>query len=123
MAAENLTSISSALSQIFAPQLARQWNRSAVTAALITAQADGLSAGKGKNVAWDVAFSGNTAATVAEGSDVADGELASDTNTAAVLNWAHYRSSFKVSETELDAAASSVGVANALMDLFGERIM
>ncbi len=123
MAAENLSSISASLSQIFAPQLARQWNRSAVTAALIAAQADGLSAGKGKNVAWDVAFSGNSASTVAEGSDVADGELASDTNTAAVLNWSHYRTSFKVSETELDAAASSVGVANALMDLFGERIM
>lgn len=123
MAAETLSSISTALSQVFAPQIARQWNRSAVTAALISLQPDGVSAGRGKNVAWDVAFSGNSATTVAEGSDVQDSELASDTNVPAVLSWAHYRSSFKVSETELDAAASSVGVATALMDIFGERIM
>lgn len=118
MAAETLASVSNALSQVFAPKLARQWNRSAITAALLEA-----AEGKGKNVAWDVAFSGNSATTVAEGSDVQDSELASDVNVPAVLNWAHYRSSFKVSETELDAAASSVGVATALMDLFGERIM
>lgn len=123
MAAETLSSVVNALSQVFAPELARQWNRSAVTAALIAAQPGAVSAGKGKNVAWDVAFSGNSAGTVAEGSDVSDGELASDTNLPAVLDWAHYRSSFKVSETELDAAASSVGVATALMDLFGERIL
>lgn len=123
MSAETLNSISGALSQVFAPELARQWNRSAVTAALIAAQPGAVSAGKGKNVAWDVAFSGNAATTVAEGADVSDGELASDANVPAILDWAHYRSSFKVSETELDAAASSVGVASALMDLFGERIL
>lgn len=123
MAAETLSSVVNALSQVFAPELARQWNRSAVVAALIAAQPGAVSAGKGKNVAWDVAFSGNAAGTVAEGSDVQDAELASDTNLPAILDWAHYRSSFKVSETELDAAASSVGVATALMDLFGERIM
>lgn len=123
MSAETLSSVANALSQVFAPKLARQWNRSAITAALIDAQADGVSAGRGKNVAWDVAVSGNSASTVAEGSDVSDGELASDVNLPAVLSWAHYRTSFKVSETELDAAASSMGTATALMDLFGERIL
>lgn len=123
MAAESLASLENALSQNFEAKLARQWNRSAITAALIDSLPGGVSAGGGKNVAWDVAFSGNSASTVAEGSDVQDSELASDSNVPAVLKWAHYRSSFKVSETELDAAASSVGVASALMDLFGERIM
>lgn len=122
MAAETLSDISNALSQNFAPDLARQWNRSAVLAGLVAAAAE-VMPGNGKNVAFDTEFSGASASTVAEGSDVTDGELASDVNVPAILSWAHYRSSFKVSETELDAAASSMGVASALLDLFGERIM
>jgi hypothetical protein len=117
MAAESLSSINSALSQIFAPDLSRQWNRSAITAALVPAKAGG-----GKNAAWDVEFSGATATTVAEGSDVAGGEYNSDVNQPAILSWAHYRSSFQISETELDAAASSVGIPQALQDLFGDRV-
>lgn len=119
---ESLNTISNALAQIFAPKLERQWNRSAVTAQLVAASA-GATAGAGKNVAWDLAFSGNTATTVAEGADVADSEYASDVNVPAVMQWANYRTSFKVTETELDAAASSAGSATALMDLFGERIL
>ncbi len=117
MAAENLASISAALSQIFAPELKRQWNRSAVTAAFVSA-----TAGAGKNAAWDVEFGGATAATVAEGSDVLPGEFNSDVNQPAILPWAHYRSSFSITETELDAAASSTGIPQALQDLFGDRV-
>ncbi len=117
MAGENLSSISSALSQIFAPDLARQWNRSAITAALVPA-----SKGAGKNAAWDTEFTGATAQTVAEGADVPGSEYSSDVNLPAILNWAHYRSSFQITETEYDAAASSVGTAQALQDLFGERV-
>lgn len=122
MASESLNSISNALAQVFAPKLERQWNRSAVTAQLVAAAA-GTVAGAGKNVAWDVAFSGATAGTVAEGADVSDSEYASDVNVPAVMQWATYRSNFKVTETELDAAATSMGSASALIDLFGERIL
>lgn len=117
MAAETLSSVSSALSQLFDAELARQFNRLTVTAANVP-----VVAGRGKNAAWDVTFTGATAATVAEGSDVQSSEYAQDVNVPATLSWAHYRSSFKVSETELDAAATSAGSATALLDLFGERM-
>lgn len=118
MAAETLSDLSDALSQTFAPELYKQWNRMAVLASMIEAQR-----GLGKNAAFDTEFSGATAATVAEGADVSDGELASDVNVPAVFDWCHYRSSFKMSETEIDAAASSIGSADALMDLFADRVM
>lgn len=117
MAGENLSSIGPALSQVFGPDLARQWNRSAITAALIAATAGG-----GKNAAWDVEFSGATAGNASEGSDVGAGEYNSDVNVPAILPWATYRSSFQITELELDAAASSVGIPQALQDLFGDRV-
>jgi hypothetical protein len=122
MAAEFLTSIDSALSQAFAEPLARQWNRSAIL--LNRLQAKGTTGvGGGKNVAFDLEFTGNQALTVAEGSDVAASEFASDVNLPAILPWAHYRSAFQISETEIDAASSSIGTPTALQDLFGDRIM
>lgn len=116
--AENLASISNALGQTFQGELERQWNRSAVAASRIP-----IRAGSGKNASWSVEFSGATATTVADGSDVQSSEYSNDVNVPAVLAWAHYRHSFQISETELDAAASSVGIPQALEDLFGERIM
>lgn len=117
MAVDTLALVSNALSQTFEKELARQFNRATVLASIVPAKAGG-----GKNAAWDTAFSGATAATVAEGADVSGGEYASDVNVPAVLDWAHYRSSFSVTETEIDAAASSVGIPTALEDIFGERI-
>jgi hypothetical protein len=122
MAGENLSSIFAALSQIMAPDLERQWNRTTMFLGAISAT-QGVSAGAGKNVAFDVEFTNATAATVAEGSDVQASEFNSDNNTVAIFPWCTYRSSFQVTELELDAAASSAGTANALRDLFGERIM
>jgi len=118
MAAEDLSSLSDALSQTFAPVLERQWNRSAVLASRVPARAGG-----GKNASWDVEFSGATAVTVADGADVDSSEFNSDKNTSATLPWAHYRTSFQVSETEVDAAASSMGIPQVLEDIFGERII
>lgn len=118
MAAEDLSTLNAALSQTFAPQLERQWNRSAVFATRVPAKA-----GNGKNAAWDVEFDGATAGTVAEGSDVQSGEYASDTTVPATVAWAHYRSSFQISETAVDAAASSQGIPQVLEDLFGEKIL
>jgi hypothetical protein len=118
MAIEVLSNLSSALSQVFEAQLARQWNRMAVTAQLIEAER-----GRGKNVAWDVEFSGNSAGSVAEGSDVATSEFATDVVLPATLSWATYRSSFLISELEVDAAAGSQGSADALLDIFGEKML
>jgi hypothetical protein len=118
MATETLATISAALSQLFAPDIARQWNRMAVTAALLEARK-----GRGKNVAWDTEFSGTSAQSVAEGSDVAESEFVTDINVPAVLSWGTYRASFKVSELEIDAAVSSQGSADALLDIFGERVL
>jgi hypothetical protein len=120
--AEYLASINSALSQIFAEPLARQWNRSTILLNRLMAKGD-IGDGKGKNVAFDVEFTGNQASTVAEGSDVQPNEFQSDVNMPAVLPWAHYRSSFQISETEFDAARSSLGTPAALQDLFGDRIL
>jgi hypothetical protein len=122
MAAENLASINSALSTFFAPDLHRQWNRTSVLLGLLAAKGD-IGDGKGKSVNFDLEFTGNTAQTVAEGSDVQASEFASDINVPAILPWAHYRSSFAISETEFDAAMTSQGVPAALQDLFGDRIL
>lgn len=118
MAAETLSSVSAALSQTFAEPLNKQWQRLVPLAALVP-----VKKGFGKNAAFDVEFTGATAATVAEGSDVQGSEYNSDVNVPAILSWGHYRSSFQVSETELDAAASSLGTPAALQDLFGDRIV
>lgn len=122
MASENLASINSALSTFFAPDLHRQWNRTSVLLGLLAAKGD-VGDGKGKSVNFDLEFTGNTASSVAEGSDVAASEYASDVNVPAILPWAHYRSSFQISETEFDAAMTSQGIPAALQDLFGDRIL
>ena len=122
MAGENLSSIWTALSQIMAPELERQWNRTTMFLGAISAS-KGVTSGDGKNVAFDTEFTGATAQTVAEGSDVPATEYASDTNVPAYFPWCTYRSSFAVTEMELDAASGSVGTPQALRDLFGARIL
>ncbi len=118
MAIENLAAVSAALSQVFAPDFARQMNRLAVVAAAIPAER-----GRGKNAAWDVEFSGATADAVEEGSDVTEGEFTTDPMQPAVLHWSHYRQSFRLTETEIEAAATSVGSPDVLLDMFGERAL
>lgn len=118
MALETLAAVSAALSQTFEEQFVRQYNRLAVAAALIQAEA-----GRGKNAAWDVEFSGAQADAVQEGSDVDESEFTTDQPVPAVLGWSTYRQSFKLSENEIDAAASSVGTPEVLLDMFGERVL
>lgn len=122
MAESLLTNISSALSLTFADTLARQFNRSAVLGGLLPSK-PGSGGGNGKSHNWDVEMDGATAGSYAEGDDVASSEFAVDTLVPAVLPWAAYRSAFWVSQLQLDAAASSVGVASALNRLLGERIL
>lgn len=118
MALETLAAVSAALSQIFAEDMTRQMNRMAVAAAVVPAER-----GRGKNAAWDVEFSGAMADAVEEGSDVQESEFTTDPVQPAVLNWAHYRQSFKITETEIEAAASSIGTPDVLLDMFGERVL
>lgn len=115
---DTLSNVANALSQRFASKLSRQFNRMSVVAAALPSEE-----GFGKNVAWDAEFSGATAGSYAEGADVAGGELNVDVLVPATLSWGHYRSAFKVSETELDAASSSQGSADAILALLDERIM
>lgn len=118
MALETLSGIASALTQVFAPELDRQFNQEAVTAKALT-----FEDGRGKNVAWDVEFSGASAAAYAEGSDVTDGEMLTNPAVPAVLDWGRYRSAFKISGDAIDAAMSTVDGATALVDLVRERVL
>lgn len=121
--AEISTAILSALSQVFAPDIKRQWNRTCHFLGAVNATPGGVTPGGSKNVAFDVEFTGSTAGTVAEGSDVAAGEYNSDINVPAFFNWATYRSSFQISEQEVDIARTSIGSADAIMNIFGNRIL
>jgi hypothetical protein len=123
MAAEISTAVLSALSQIMQPYLQRQWNRTTYFLGLLNAAPASISAGFGKNVAFDVEFTGATAQTVAEGADVPAAEFNSDVDTVAIFPWATYRSSFQISEQEIDMARTSVGIPQALQDLIGDRIL
>lgn len=122
MSGENLASISSALSTFFQEPLHQEWNRNTLLLNRLSAVGD-IGDGKGKSVNFDVEFSGATASTVAEGSDVADSEFSSDVDIPGVLPWAHYRTSFKISETEFAAAMSSGGTPEQLRRLFENRVM
>lgn len=122
MATELLSNISGALAQTFAPRLTRLWNRRAVLARTLRAVPGG-GQGYGKNVAWDVQTSGATATAFAEGSDVQASEFTFDPVQSAVLPWGHYRSSFSLSDLEIEVAARNLGNANELVDLVEERFM
>src|ERR1700722_19869936 len=121
MAAESLPAIFNALSQTFESEIEKQWNRTTYMLALIAAMAR-VTMGDGKNVAFGTEFTGATAGTVAEGADIAAAEYNSDINEPAILPWSTYRSSFQISEQEVDIARISAGSPTALLDLFGDRI-
>ena len=121
--AEISTAILSALSQTFAPDIKRQWNRTTHFLGAVNAVPGAVSAGGSKNVAFDVEFTGATAGTVAEGADIAVGEYNSDVDVPAIFNWATYRSSFQISEQEVDIARTSIGSSDAIMNIFGNRIL
>jgi hypothetical protein len=115
---ELLTNVAGALSQRFAPKLARQFNRLTVLGSVIPTEP-----GFGKNVGWDVEVSGAVASSYAEGADLVSGDYNVDPIVPATLSWGHYKSAFAMSETEVNAAASSAGSADAILKLVGERIM
>jgi hypothetical protein len=122
MSADNITNISAALAQTFAPELTRNWNRSTELLKHIAIK-PGSGQGGGQNVAWDVMFDGATAASFAEGSDVGAGEFSYDPIKPAVLPWGLYRAAFQLSNLEIDAASANVANATALEDMVGERFV
>lgn len=111
MALQDLaTNLSSALSQVYAPRLIRNFNRLSVLASVIPKEA-----GRGKNVAWDTMMSAASAASFTDGADVSTYDV--DTPVPATLSWGLYRSSFSISGLAQAAAASSSGTAEELMAL------
>lgn len=122
MAADNLAAIASALSTTMDSQIKRQWNRIAVGAATIPASF-AVGQGGGKQITWDVEFTGAAAASAAEGSDIGAGEYLQDPIVPAVLSYGYYRSAFALSNLEMAAAAASMGNAAALGNIAMERMI
>lgn len=121
MAAENLASISTALATTFSARLRRQWNRVAVTAATIEME-PATGQGGGKQIGWDVEFSGAQANSFSEGSDIGAGEYATDPVLPAVLAFGCYRSAFQLSNLEIKAAQANPGNAAELGRIMVERL-
>lgn len=113
----NLQSILNALPQNFHKEMVYLWNRQSRLLGKIP-----VKSGSGKNAAFVVASSGMQAFPFADGYDVQSAEFTADDKLPAVLSWAQYRSSFSLTSLAVDAAASSQGGAEQLLDLFAESI-
>jgi hypothetical protein len=121
MAADVLANITAALSQTFAKRLVKAWNRQAILLSQIAVVSD-QGQGDAKQIAWDVAFSGATAASFVEGSDIQPSEYNQDPDVPAVLPWGQYRAPFKLSNLEINAASRSVANAVQLANLVMLRL-
>ena len=118
---ESLSNISSALATTIGAKLRRQFNRKATLARQFeVVPASGQ--GGGKQITWDVTFSGAAAASFAEGSAIGAAEAASDVDVPAVLPYGYYRSTFQLTNLEIKAAKGSVAGATALGKLVWERL-
>lgn len=120
MAFDNLTNLLPALTQSFAKRLVKTWNRQALLISQIPVVSD-MGQGDAKQVAWDAAFTGATAASFAEGSDVAPSEFNQDPIVPAVLPWGMYRAAFKLSNLEINAGSRNIAGAVELGNLVGLR--
>lgn len=121
MAAEVLSNIAAALSTTFGEELRRQWNREAVLASVLPTRPT-IGQGGGKQIAWNVLFSGNAAASFAEGSDIQGSEYNYDPAVPAVLSYGQYRTAFQISNLEINAAAASPMQARELGRIVLERV-
>ncbi len=128
MAVDISTDVAAALSQRFAADIKRQYNRETVLAAELSSE--GAVQGNAKNVAWDVVLGdsyngfGQTANAYNEGTDVSAAEKTTDTIAPAILPWGLYRNAFSVSDHEFDTAFVSGGSATqASVGLLKERIL
>lgn len=118
---ESLSGISSALATTFGSKLRHQFNRKAALAKhLDVVSASGQ--GGGKQIGWDVAFSGAAAASFVEGSAIGASEAAVDIDVPAILPFGWYRSTFQLTNLEIKAAKASVAGATALGQIVWERL-
>lgn len=128
MAIDILSDISTALSQRFAVDIARQYNRVTMLASNIPSE--GAVQGNAKNVAWDVVLGddfggfGQTANAYNDGTPMEAAEFTTDTIAPAIQPWGLYRNGFSVSDLEFDAAFVSGGTSTAAsVGLLRERIL
>ncbi len=119
MAIETLSDIEDALSQRFAPEISRQWNRTAVLASSVPTEANS----NGKNVSWDAEMDGAVAYNAEEAQVITTSLASADPVVPAILPWSIYQSTFALTETEMDAAMQSMGSATAIENILKERIL
>lgn len=119
--AEYLADIATALATTFSARIRRQWNRVAVTASLLE-MVPATGQGGGKQVGWDVEFSGANVTVFAEGSDVQASEYSTDPILPAVLPFGMYRAPFQLSNLEIKAARASTANAAELGRIMIERL-
>jgi len=118
VAVETYADIAAGLSQTFEQELYHQFNREATFLSTLAAKP-----ASDKTLSWGVEFTaGADADAVAEGSDVAAGEMTTDKPVPAVLPTALYRTAFALSDSEIKKAAISMGSPDALVDILGDRI-
>lgn len=116
MATQTLATIANALSQLFAPELTPQYNRHAVTASKLTGKP-----GRGKNVAFDVTIGARTSGAYTDGGNYPTATV--DAKLPAVMPWAYYAAPFSISTGAVDAAATSMGTPEELMDVFRDSVL
>lgn len=114
-----LALIAAALGTTYASRLTRVWNRTSVLLQNMTVVPGGGQGG-GKQVGWDVQFSGATAASFAEGADVT--VFDNDVEVPATLPWGQYQSKFKLTNKEMNAAYANIGNAVELEKILEERM-
>lgn len=102
------------LEQKYRGNIIRQINRRSVLLKALR-----LVPGGGKNVAWTVEGSGAVAENYTDGADAAN--FGSDSQQAAVLNWALERANFRVTDLARRAAASSE-TPQGVQDLVGRNM-
>lgn len=100
MANFDLTTVSAALAQGMAPRVQRTFNSLSVAMRLFRKVP-----GAGKNLAWDVEYTGAIGENFSDGADVSNYGI--DTPQFASLSWGLYRSNFQITNQAAAAAASS----------------
>ena len=100
-----LATIAAALSLVFDEQISDNFRRDAVLPNLLRVVPSG-----NDTATWKTKIAArNTAAAVAEGHTVVDGDFSTDTRLTASLTWAHYESYFALSGTAMRISAANGG--------------
>lgn len=119
MGIEHLAALAGALTTEFSDGFARQYAKTAITLGSLR-----VIRGRGKSCNWDVEFSegGATATAYSDGDDVQDAELNVNPIQPATIQWGLYRSSFGLTDFEVDAAGTSLAQDPQVGQIFEERM-